>query len=343
MTGRQGVFMISLDFELYWGVRDAFPLERYRANLQGVRTVVPLLLDLFARYEIHATWATVGFLFFETKEALLAGLPSTRPQYRNVRLSPYADLDKIGNNERDDPFHYAPSLIRRIASHPNQEIASHTFSHYYCLESGQGLADFRADLQAAQTAAQMHGLTLRSLVFPRNQFNPAYVSVCEELGFSAYRGNPAAWMYRPRNGSETPLSARALRLADAYVNLAPHLCHDIPQIATHSSPCDIPASRFLRPVSTHFAAFEALRLRRILGEMTQAAQTGRLYHLWWHPHNFGADILSNFAFLTSILDHYRRLQATYGMESRTMGELAAVLRDDRVREETHAHFVAAYP
>ena len=187
-NGQRGVLVISLDFELYWGVRDSKPLDSYRQNLLGVRAAVPALLQLFQQYGIHATWAAVGFIFFETREQLLASLPERRPAYRDRRLPPYDDLDRLGANESEDPLHFAASLIRQVRSAPGQEIGSHTFSHYYCLEDGQDLATFRADLAAAQRAAARHDLKLRSLVFPRNQFTEEYVAACGEMGFEAYRG-----------------------------------------------------------------------------------------------------------------------------------------------------------
>ena len=50
---------------------------------------------------------------------------------------------------------------------------------------------------------------------------------------------------------------------------------------------DVPASRFLRPVRG--AWYESFQLDRIAGQMTAAAKSNKLFHLWWHPHNFGAD------------------------------------------------------
>ena len=91
-----GSLVISLDFELNWGVRDSRPGGDYRANLLGVRQAVPALLDLFARYGIHATWATVGLLFCRSREEMLEAAPSIRPQYDNARLSPYSAIDTIG-------------------------------------------------------------------------------------------------------------------------------------------------------------------------------------------------------------------------------------------------------
>ena len=72
----KGIFTISLDFELFWGVRDHRTLENYGENILNVHQVVPRLLELFAKYNVHCTWATVGFLFFKEKQEMLSYLPS---------------------------------------------------------------------------------------------------------------------------------------------------------------------------------------------------------------------------------------------------------------------------
>jgi hypothetical protein len=84
---------------------------------------------------------------------------------------------------------------------------------------------------------------------------------------------------------------------------------------------DVPASRFLRPVGKS-AVLERLRLWRITSAMETAARRRKLFHLWWHPHNFGADLQENLAFLRAILDCFRTLQERYGMRSMTMAALA---------------------
>src|SRR5690606_19757483 len=129
------------------------------------------------RYGIHATWATVGMLMFDDRKSLLASLPpeELRPSYAQRTLSPYEALSSVGPDETSDPFHFGLSLVRQIAATPNQEIATHTFSHYYCLEPGQTEAQFRADLDAARRAAAQLDIELTSLVFPRNQCQPAYL------------------------------------------------------------------------------------------------------------------------------------------------------------------------
>ena len=65
----------------------------------------------------------------------------------------------------------------------------------------------------------------------------------------------------------------------------------------------------------------SLRLNRIKNEIIQAAKAGEIYHLWWHPHNFGIDPEGAIKTLKSILEVYRYCAETFGMESKTMGEI----------------------
>lgn len=327
MLKNKGMLVLSLDFELHWGVRDKRRIEDYRENLLGARAVIPRLLDLFARYDIHATWAAVGFLFFRNRTELMRGLPTEIPQYTNKKLSPYHDIDDIGIDEQEDPFHYASSLIRAIASSPNQEIGSHTFSHYYCLEPGQNIETFEYDLRAAIEAAKPYDLCIESMVFSRNQVNDDYMAVCRANGIKAFRGKPRSWTYSAKNQEEESALAKLLRLVDTYVNLSGHNCYSRAEIAT-CFPYDISGSRFLRPYSRRFKLLEPLRLRRIMSDLSHAAQNGLMYHLFWHPHNFGKDIEENLAFLRTLLEHFRRLRDMYGIESLNMSDVATRLAQE---------------
>ena len=67
--------------------------------------------------------------------------------------------------------------------------------------------------------------------------------------------------------------------------------------------------------------FDYFKLRRIKKSMTYAAKTGRIYHLWWHPHNFGINLKDNMSFLIKVLEHYLFLKNKYGMQSLNMNEI----------------------
>ena len=315
---QSGIFAISLDFELYWGVHDSRPNYSYRDNILGSRQAIPAILALFDQYQVHATWACVGLCFFESRRQLMEGLPDRRPAYRDARASTYSYLSEVGENEAEDPLHFGASLIRQMVATPGQEVGSHTFSHYYCLEPGQDAEDFRADLVAAKLAAERLGVELRSLVFPRNQTNEDYLRVCHEMGIIAYRGSPG--FYRPQSKDEPSLLWRGLRLADNYLPLSDR-SRQIGS-AVPGLPLNVPASSFLRPYAPARASFDSLRLRRICSEMEKSAIEGRLYHLWWHPHNFGMHLQENLGFLELILKRYADLRSQRGMLSRNMAEVA---------------------
>ncbi|RYY66350.1 MAG: hypothetical protein EOO12_04480 [Chitinophagaceae bacterium] len=318
----QGKFVVSLDFELYWGVRDTLSLEKYGANIRGEQTVIPRTLDLFGTYGIRATFAVVGFLFFETKEQLLAHLPERVPHYDDHDFTPYDGyFAEVGTDYRSDLYHFAPHLIELIRRQPQHELATHTYSHYYCLEPGQTVADFEADLEMAIRVAADRGIRFRSLVFPRNQFNNEYLEVCLRHGITCVRSNEKSWLYEPRNRKQETLLRRSLRLLDAYLPLSGN--HNwSPRAVSPKEPVYVPSSGFLRPYLPALRPFEGLRLRRIKAAMTDAARKGLVYHLWWHPHNFGINQDENFAFLEAILQHYRDLQGRYGFSSCTMHEMA---------------------
>ena len=316
---KQGIFIISLDFELNWGVHDVFTLEQYEENIMGARKAIPRMLELFEQFNIHATWATVGLLSFKNKKELVDNLPSTRPNYANQNFSPYGKLDIIGGNEEEDPLHYASSLISQIVEYPNQELASHTFSHYYCLEKGQTIKEFEADLKASIEMGVKNGRSIQSLVFPRNQSNMDYLQICKAHGITSFRGNEKSRVYEASAFHSESLVKRIFRLLDSYVDVFGH--HTYPLRKVDLEPIvNLPSSRFLRPYSSRLKFLEPLRLRRIEKSMTYAAKNAKVFHLWWHPHNFGKDIDENILFLTKILKLVAKLNKEHGFKSLTMEE-----------------------
>ena len=320
---QQGIFTISLDFELYWGLRDLFTLKEYQERLIGGREAVPYFLEQFKTHQVHATWSTVGLLFFNNRSALQENLPKVQPNYSNKNLSPYPYIESnnLGNDEDSDPYHFARSLIDLIKIYPGQEIGTHTFSHYYCLEEGQTADEFKADIEAAILAAKQINIEIKSLIFPRNQYNQTYLEIIKKLGIIAYRGNEQSWLYQASKRESHSFSRKVIRRIDDYINLSGYHCYH-PEQLQGQYPINIPSSRFLRPYLPPLAILEPLRLKRITSAMTHAAKNGLIYHLWWHPHNFGVNTKENRSILNNILAHYLHLNKKYGMRSMNMCEIA---------------------
>jgi peptidoglycan/xylan/chitin deacetylase (PgdA/CDA1 family) len=320
MNLKHGVFTVSLDFELYWGMRDKRSIEQYKYNLQGVRKAVPEMLRMFSDNDIHATWATVGFLFLNDSDDLYKNIPKLLPTYNRKELSPYKYIKETTDLQKE--YHFAPELIDLILEHEGQEIGTHTLSHYFCLEEGQSLAQFEEDIVFAIEIAKRMDVSIKSLVFPKNQCNAECLSTITKLGVQCYRGNESSWMYKANDdvGQNKP-QRRALRLIDAYLNLSGHNTYDLKD-CIQEKPFNFPASRYLRPYSAKLAVLDGMRLRRIKNAMDNAAMNNRIFHLWWHPHDFGMNTNKNIEFLAKIVAHYDLLKKNHGMVSLNMGELS---------------------
>ncbi|MDO6491468.1 MAG: DUF2334 domain-containing protein [Cellulophaga sp.] len=321
----KGVFVISLDFELFWGVRDKRSIENYGDTLKETHLVVPRMLQMFNKYKVSSTFATVGFLFADTKEEILRHNPNIQPKYKDPNLSPYTDnFVQVKDKSSNDPFHYAPELISILKKDSNHEIATHTYSHFYCQEEGQTAADFEADLKAAISIATDKGIKLDSLAFPRNQFSREYLKICKNNNILTYRGNENVWFCRPESEENTTIYKRIARTLDCYVNISGKHCYKLSDLKKEE-PYNIPSSRFLRPYSNKLKRLESLKIRRVKKAMKHAAKNGLLYHLWWHPHNFGANTEENFKTLEEILKYYEFLNKKYGFESKTMKDTGEMI------------------
>lgn len=314
----QSTLIVSLDFELFWGMQDGWELSEYEANVLGGRKAIPQILELFQKHGIHATWATVGFQFAKNYDELKKYFPkeNLRPTYDNPKLSSYRCFGEIGTDESSAPCFYGASLVFQIANVPGQEIGSHTFSHYYCQEAGQTTEQFRADMEAAQEIAKNQGYQLTSVVMPRNQCEPEYTKVLTDLGFTAYRDEENDWIHE--KVKIRPLM-RILRLADVYLPLTGQGGYE-PKV--EDGIVNLVGSRMYKPYFKPLSFLEGLKIRRIKKQMLHAAKNGLTFHLWWHPHNVGVRTDFHMKQLEDIFSYYDELKETYGMRSLNMGEAA---------------------
>ena len=312
----QSTLIVSLDFELFWGMQDGWKLSEYEDHVLGGREAIPQMLALFEKHGIHATWATVGFQFAHDEEELRQFFPALKPTYDDPALSSYRCFGQIGKNEAEAPCFYAPSLIEKIAATPHQEIGSHTFSHYYCRETGQTVEQFRADMEAARAMGKAHGYDLTSVVLPRNQCEPEYTDVLTELGFTTYRDEENDWIHE--KVKLRPLM-RVLRLADVYLPLTGQGGY-VPQV--ERGIVNLVGSRMYKPFFKPLAFMEKCKVRRIKRQMLHAAKNGLTFHLWWHPHNVGVHTEFHMQQLEEIFSYYDELREKYQMRSLNMGEAA---------------------
>jgi len=297
--------VLSLDFELRWGVLDrvANDLTAYRKHLDGEADAVHGMLACFAAHGLRATWAVVGAVACDGWDEWTVRAPAW-PRYLDKTLA----FDR--NYRAADPkgtLYFAPRLVEAVRA-AGHELASHTFSHVYFREPGFVRRDAEADTAAVQKLFRDRwGTRARSFVFPRNQV--AFTDVLTAHGFRAWRENPDAPYWNATTDAEQRLWSRAQRLVDSVVPFGNRATDHVGA----------------RQTASHFVRFELpsalwkLHVHRIV---TDARRTGpgAVLHLWWHPHNLGAAPRATLARLDELLD--RLCDAAPAMRFATMNDVA---------------------
>lgn len=311
-----------MDFELHWGRFDKYPLEPNLAYYKATRAAIPKILDLFAQYDIHATWATVGMLMAESREEWEHYSPDVKPSFTNQLYSAYSWMKAQPRIFNEALF--APELVKLVLDTPNQELGSHSFSHYYTMAKGQRLEEWEADLVAANRIAWEKFQHIHySLVFPRNQYSKKSLEIASEQGFGAVRTNPSDWFWKQVENEN--LIKKIFRTGDTLFPLGNRTSYS--EVRNGEFLVHLPASRLLRPFRSG-SFFNQRRIARIKEEIDTAINLGEMYHLWWHPHNFGHYPNENLQILETLLAWIKGRMETHGLESKNMKETAEIIRKE---------------
>lgn len=322
-----GSLILSLDYELMWGCCEWSTPEKYgETNIRNVPTVIYRMLELFQKYNIRATFATVGLIMHENKESAIKNYPQLLPTYKNEQCSPYKNKYIENIQQKHSALYFDRQMVEFLNSKDNIEVATHTYCHYYCWEPGQTIEEFEADIVKAIETAKEIGIDIKSIVFPKNMVSNEYLKVCSKHGITSYRGNALKYFNEPNSKLEA-IKNRFFRILDAYINIGGYTSIPYSQIKQDAGVTNIRASRMLRPYTTQLSIFEYLRLNRIKKEIKYAAKHKEMYHLWWHPHNFGANIEKNLSFLEKILQYYKYCNTKYNMHSYTMSEIENLIKN----------------
>ncbi|MCH2110786.1 MAG: polysaccharide deacetylase family protein [Polyangiaceae bacterium] len=317
-SAKRGTLLISLDLELLWGFRDVSVLDRRAQRMKEAPQAALALLELFKKYDIHATWATVGLLHSAHPQHALSYANKLDPNSSLKTLRLLEEL-KQSDSERH-ALYFAPELLHEIKKTRGQEIASHSFCHFDALDRGHHPKGFEADLQVAREIAKAQGIHLGSYVFAFNRINSEYLSLLKHNGFNSYRGTEKSWAYRALKDPLLVPAQRLYRLVDAHLNLSGFHNYQLLQ-PRDGEPLNLPASRFLRPITSINRPFQRLRMRRIHQALENAARSNKIFHLWWHPHNFSENLEANLEMLTEVLRQFKKLEKSYQIRSMNMSEL----------------------
>jgi peptidoglycan/xylan/chitin deacetylase (PgdA/CDA1 family) len=176
------IFIMSLDTELLWGYilhPQDIAVKLLSEDKSKGRGAIETLLQLFEKYNISATWALVGHLFFNSNEAKEIVHPRM-PEFKEGWLE-WDSYNSIYNM----PLYYGGDIVEKIlASSVRHEIGLHSFSHIPFSQCSREVGV--AELELGMKAAKRFGITPKSFVFPGDYIG--HLDVLKRQGFKIYRG-----------------------------------------------------------------------------------------------------------------------------------------------------------
>ena len=172
-----------------------------------------------------------------------------------------------------------------------------------------------------------YNLKATTYIHPRFQYNEEYNEVLLNNGYKSIRGLRSD---RLKDKKLKTTTKTKIKFYDRYINLLGHRSYSLNQLNLEEKIglYDIKESYYLRPYNSSKRIFEKLKLRRIRQEMKYAAKHDKIFHLWWHPHDFGLDIQKNIEVLTKILKHYEKLKLIYSFSSLNIKEIVNLPRSE---------------
>lgn len=292
----KGVVVFSCDFEMAWAFRFS-KKQGGKAHDKGIqeRLNIPIILNLFERYDIPCTWSTVGHLMLVSCSKTNGSIHSDMPrpghfENKNWRFQ-HGDWYQHdpGTDYMNDPAWYAPDLVEKIInSCVKHEIGCHTFSHIDFTDKNCTADLARAELAKCVEVAALNGIELRSMVFPGG--TEGHHQILKDYGFSCYR-KPMVYEV-------------AMPSVDQYGLIA------------------IPSSYGMDKPDYNWSEKTCFRI--VKRYIDQAAAKKKVCHLWFHP-SMHPWYLENV--FPAILEYVDRKRSEGMIEVNTMGELASKIKN----------------
>lgn len=312
----KGIFTISIDVELAWGMVDMPMTSQDYAAVDREREVVRRLLDLFSTYNVRATWALVGHLLLDCV-AEQGGTPL--PDFPRPAAADEADWFA---HVRDAQRHAwcardIVDMLRRAT--PAQEIGSHSFAHLRFDEQRTRRAAIEADIAAFTRLHADEHLPVASFIFPYNCVG--FRSLLAQAGVRAYRGVSPRWY----DGVRPNALRRVLNLLTVALALPPRTV----------LPAREPNGLVNIPDSMLWYSRRGMRrwlppraqVRMAQAGLDGAARHQRIFHLWFHPSNFAFDTDRHLAQFEDVLRHAQQLTKAGTLTILTMHDITRRLHD----------------
>jgi len=311
---QKGLFAISVDLELAWGICDQILNNGARRAISKERQIVKRLLNLMEEYEIRASWGVVGHL-----------LQSENP-WKNGVFHPEISRPMLTGETRDwffqvakdtsDPLWYGRDLINMIKNcSTEQEIGSHSFCHILYDEEVANQEAIIADIRLAKEIHAANDLPFDFFIFPRNLIG--FRDLLAENGIKVYRGHEQRWY----ESLPCKVVHRLLNLTYYILGITPST---VKAKKDEHGLINIPASMLLIGRAGFIRSLIPNKnlTRMAMAGIDSAIKKNEIFHLWFHPSNFAFNTEQQFQNLKSIFQQVNELREKGLLEQQTSGDIA---------------------
>lgn len=272
---KKGYFLFSLDTELAWGYYDRFHEQMFSEGGRKERQAVHRLLEIFDEFNIVATWAVVGHLFYEKCENCeICPVLEWKDKYRS-----FEEIYKT-----DNQLWYGLDVIDLLQTKgARHEIAFHGYTHKVFSESRMTEQEAVIEIKEWKRLASKRNITPYSVVFPRNR--AGHLKAFKEAGYICYRGDEL----HPKD-YKIPVIGKVLNLVDLILQIRTPQVYELK--VDDMGLINLPSSRWLfgmnRNVEFILDALNLhlLRIHKMVKAVKTAARDGKIIHIWAHPEEF---------------------------------------------------------
>lgn len=279
-SNNTGYFIFSLDTELGTGYFDYDEIRNriFSADGSRERENIARILELLEEFQITATWAVVGHIFYEhCEECEICPILEWKGKYQS-----YEDAYKTRH-----PLWYGADVVDMLLNQKmKHEIAFHGYSHkpFNTLSREEAEIEIREFIRVASRK----GIHAKSVVFPRNKVG--HLDLFEKYGFTNYRSEESL----PLLTRNKYIVGRMAKNLDHILGISTPPVHDLKDFAGGNMVNLISTQHvfgFSRDTDLLLEkwGFPTLRVRRIVRAVRKAAAQKKVAHIWVHPEEFRSE------------------------------------------------------
>jgi hypothetical protein len=313
-----GYFVFSLDCELASGFFDSDELRTQIFSPDGSRErwAIECLLDMLAEFNLIATWAIVGHIFYKAcEECAICPILDWKGKYKS--------FDEVYHS--DHPLWYGGDIIEKVIARSTNkhEIGFHGYTHTIFDEKSMSKEQAQVEIQEWLRVAKRYGIVPRTVIFPRGK--SGYLGLFEQAGFTNYRCS-AHYPLIIRN----KYFGEYIKTIDHILSISTPPIYSLDEVEVNRMVYICESNHlfgFNRNIELFLDArnLHTLRIRRIVRGIKKAADEKKIFQLWAHPWEFRTE--SDFLKLRYIFNRVAEEVRMGRMQSIGMADLAKIIKE----------------